>query len=70
MEEKVRECSNIHDISFLYFILVAVPLVLAEAAGNRNKSCTYLINSLTICYNVFFYLIRILSWYKLIASST
>ena len=39
------------------------------AAGNRNKSCTYLINSLTICYNVFFYLIRILSWYKFIASS-
>ena len=38
-------------------------------AGNRNKSCTYLINSLTICYNVFFYLIRILSWYKFIASS-
>ena len=25
--------------------------------------------SLTICYNVFFYLIRILSWYKFIASS-
>ena len=39
------------------------------AAGNRNKSCTYLINSLTICYNIFFYLIRILSWYKFIASS-
>ncbi len=34
MEEKVRECSNIHDISFLHFILIAVPLVLAEAAGN------------------------------------
>ena len=39
------------------------------AAGNRNKLCTYLINSLTICYNIFFYLIHILSWYKFIASS-